>query len=41
MSVTIYKQGPVKRNTSKSKIVYVMVVIDFKYKVAIASQACQ
>ena len=35
-SYNLCKKGPVKRVTSKSKIVYIIVLIDFKYQVAIA-----
>ena len=38
-SVTIYKEGPVKRVTSKSKLVYIMLLIDVKYKIAMATQS--
>ena len=37
-SVIIYKKGPVKWTTSKNKIVYIIMLIDFKYKVAMATQ---
>ena len=38
---TIHKKGPIKRVTSKCKIAYIVVLIDFKYKVAMASESCQ
>ena len=40
-SYNIYKKGRVKRGISKSKIVYIMVLIEFKYKLAMATQLCQ
>ena len=40
-SVTIYKKGPATRVTSKSKILYIMVLIDFKYKIARGRESCQ
>ena len=40
-SVYNKKKGPVKRVTSKNIIVYIMVLIGFKYKVAMASQSYQ
>ena len=38
---TTFKKGTVKGITSKSRIVYIMVLIDFKYKVAMGSESCQ
>ena len=35
----LYKKGPVKMVTSKSKIVYIMVLINFKYIVAMVSKS--
>ena len=35
------QKGPVKGVTRKSKIVYIMVLLDVKYNVAMESQSCQ